>query len=124
MVASRTGERGAYTSDHCTIQFETKVRANGRSALVRITDFSQPAIRVELPFESAAGDAVEMELADSTVYGILIHSRKTKSSCEAGIQVARVVLGDTALADLLQRVLAEQIPLLPGLDIPTGTHTG
>lgn len=117
-------ERETRASQPCRIEFETKVKAKGHSALVRITDFSQPVIRVELPFETAAGDAVELELADSTVYGTVIYSRETKPSFETGIQVARIVSGDSALAALLQRVLVEQMPPLPGLDIPIEAHLG
>jgi hypothetical protein len=111
------------------VQFETRVTvlSNERhSALGRVTDISNSGISVDLPFQLAAGDLVELEMADSTLYGQVVYSNavysnaaysnKDSSLFRTGIEASRVLLGGTELSSILQRVLLEALPEMPGLE--------
>jgi hypothetical protein len=101
------------------VQFETRVTVLGdqrHSALGRVTDISNSGISVELPFQLAEGDLVELEMADSTVYGQVVYSNHESPLFRTGIEASRVLLGGTELSSILQRVLLETLPEMPGLE--------
>jgi hypothetical protein len=105
------------------VQFETKVTVlgdHGHSAFGRISDISKTGISVSLPFQLAEGDMVEMEMADSTLYGQVVYANPEYSSFRTGIEASRVLLGTTDLSSILQKVLMEKMPLIPGL-VPSET---
>lgn len=100
------------------VQFETKVTVlgdQGRASFGRVSDISDSGISVDLPFRLAAGDLVELEMADSTLYGQVIYSTLDNSLFRTGIEANRVLLGATNLSAILQRVLMEAVPEMPGL---------
>jgi hypothetical protein len=101
------------------VQFETRVTVlgndQGHSAFGHISDISATGLSVNLPFQLAAGDMVELELADSTLYGQVVYSNPDYSSFRTGIEASRVMLGSTNLASILQRILMEQMPSIQGL---------
>jgi hypothetical protein len=111
------------------VQFETRVTVLGdqrHSALARVTDISNSGISVDLPFQTVAGDLVELEMADSTLYGQVVYSNVVYSNKESslfrtGIEASRVLLGGTELSSILQRVLMDAVPEMPGLET-TGVH--
>jgi len=98
------------------VRFETKVTANGRSALGRVSNISGSGISVDLPFQLSPGEPVELEMADSTVYGHVIYANTESDHFHTGVLASRVALGGTSLSSLLQRVLLETLPLTPGLE--------
>jgi len=77
-----------------------------------------------LPFQMAAGDLVELEMADSTLYGNVIYSNPDdNSSFRTGIEASRALLGMTDLSSILQRVPMEAVPKMPGLS-PSEAYAG
>jgi len=112
------------TEERYEVQFEANVNANGRSAVGRVSNISESGISVDLPFELSAGDAVELEMADSTVYGQVIYCLPDESIFRTGIQASRVALGGTSLSSLLQQVLMENMPMIPGLEPPAEVYFG
>jgi len=110
------------TEERYEIRFETKVTALGRSASGRVSNISESGISVDLPFQLSAGDAVELEMADSKIYGHVIYSQPGNSSFRTGIQASRVALGETSLSSVLQKVLIETLPLTPGLESTAEVH--
>ena len=89
-----------------------------------VSDISNSGISVVLPFQMAAGDLVELEMADSTLYGNVIYSNPgDNSSFRTGIEASRVLLGSTDLSSILQRVLMEAVPKMPGL-LPSDAYVG
>lgn len=98
------------------VRFETKVTANGRTAPGRVSNISKSGISIDLPFQLAPGEPVELEMADSTVYGHVIYCNNEGDHFHTGILASRVALGGTSLSSLLQRVLMETLPLTPGLE--------
>jgi hypothetical protein len=108
------------------VQFETKVTVlsdQGQSAFGRVSDISDSGISVDLPFLLAAGDMVQLEMADSTLYGYVIYSTPNDALFRTGIEASRVLLGATNLSGILQRVLMEAVPETPGL-VPFEAHFG
>ncbi len=94
--------------------------------MARVTDISNSGISVDLPFQTVAGDLVELEMADSTLYGQVVYSNVVYSNKESslfrtGIEASRVLLGGTELSSILQRVLMDAVPEMPGLET-TGVH--
>jgi hypothetical protein len=112
------------TEERFEVNFETKVIAAGRSALGRVSNISESGISLDLPFQLSAGDPVQLEMADSTVYGHVIYSRPENSSFHTGIHANRVALGGTRRSSTLHRVLMETSPLIPGLEPPSEIHLG
>jgi hypothetical protein len=114
------------SAERYNVQFETRVTVLGdqrHSALGYVADISNSGISVDLPFKLAAGDMVELEMADSTVYGQVVYSTADNSAFRTGIEARRVLLGSTDLSGILQRVLMETLPSMPGL-LPTEAHLG
>ena len=108
------------------VQFETRVTVLGtqtQSSFGRVSDISNSGISVELPFPLAAGDKVELEMADSTIYGQVIYSHPDDSLFRVGIEASRVLLGATNLSGILERVLLESAPEMPGL-VAAEAHFG
>ena len=101
------------------VHFEAKVTSlttPARSSLGRVSDLSQSGISLVLPVQLAPGDRVKLEMADSVMVGRVVHSGPESSLFRVGIEVERVELGASSLADLLQRTLMLEMPGLPGLE--------
>ena len=82
----------------------------------RVSDISKSGISVVLPLQLAAGDLVNLEMADSRLAGRVIYSNPENTMFRVGIEVDRIDLGDSDLANLLQRTLRDSIPGMPGLE--------
>ena len=59
---------------------------------------------------------VELEMADSTLYGQVVYSHNESQLFRTGIEASRVLLGGTELSSILQRVLLDTLPEMPGLE--------
>jgi hypothetical protein len=108
------------------IQFEARLTVlsdRGQSSVCRVSDISNSGISVDLPFPLAAGDMVQLEMADSTLYGHVVYSTLDNSLFRTGIEASRVLLGETSLSGILQKVLMETVPEMPGL-APYEAHFG
>ena len=106
------------------VHFEAKVTSltsRAHSSMGRVSDLSKSGISVVLPLELAPGESVQLEMADSLVVGRVIYSNAESSLFRVGIEVERVELGASSLANLLQRTLMQEMPGLPGLE-PSVTH--
>jgi hypothetical protein len=113
------------TEERYSVQFEARVTAVGdqsHSAISRVADISNSGLSIGLPFQLAAGDMVEIEIADSTLYGNVIYSQPDSFLFRTGIEASRVVLGATGLSSILQKILVENLPHLQGL--PAEAHFG
>jgi len=112
------------TEERYEVRFETKVMARGQSVLGRVSNISESGISIHLPFQLSPGDAIELEMADSTVYGHVAYSDQEGDYFRTGIHANRVALGETSLSSLLQRVLIETLPLTPGLEPRSEIYIG
>ncbi|HEY1759261.1 MAG TPA: PilZ domain-containing protein [Bryobacteraceae bacterium] len=70
------------------VGFETKITVLddlGHSAFGRASDISRSGISVVLPLQLKAGDLVELELADSFLYGHVVYSSPYTALFRTGI---------------------------------------
>lgn len=100
------------------VTFEAKVtelmrRAHSGRGTIR--DFSKSGICVDLPFQLAPGDVVQLDLADSSLFGHVVYSQADDSMFRTGIEIQQVLLGGTDLSHLLREVLNAVMPGTPGL---------
>ena len=93
----------------------TDLGTPGLTVLTRIVDISQSGVRVRVPFELSPGALVKLKIADCALFAQVIHSRQDGVGSEAGLEVIRVLLGDSDLASLLNSILAEKMPSTPGV---------
>jgi hypothetical protein len=76
----------------------------------RLEDISEAGICVILPYELAPEELVRLEAADSTVFGHVVYCTWTRNAFRTGIELERVLLGATDLAELLRSALQETMP--------------
>jgi len=76
----------------------------------RLEDISEAGICLILPTELLTEELVRLEAADSTVFGHVVYSTWTRNAFRTGIELERVLLGATDLADLLRSALQETMP--------------
>ena len=92
----------------------TDLQHMGSSACGSIKDISSSGVCVLTPLEFTPADSVRIDITDSVVFGFVTYSRPEKVAGEpmwrTGIEVQRVMVGDSDLAVLLKRILAEQMP--------------
>jgi hypothetical protein len=101
------------------VHFEARVTdltTGGPSSLGRVSDLSNSGLSVSLPRQYATGDRIQMEMADSILTGRVVYSKADKSDFRIGIEIDKVELGSSSLAELLQRTLLESMPSLPGVE--------
>jgi hypothetical protein len=104
-----------------TVQFEAKVsKINNleHSACGHVSDISNAGISVAIPMRLAAGELVQVEIADSVLTGHVVYSKQESSLFRIGIEIEQIRLGTTELANFLQRTLNETMPETPGLERP------
>jgi len=63
-----------------------------------------------LPTELAADEIVRLETADCTLFGHVVHCTWQRNAFRTGVEVERVLLGNTDLADLLRTALQDTMP--------------
>jgi hypothetical protein len=81
----------------------------------RVSDISRYGLCVVLPIRFTPGALVKLEFADSTLFGYIVYSNPDGVEFRSGIEVERVLLGETGLARLLRSILKEEMPQVPGL---------
>jgi hypothetical protein len=85
------------------------------TVLARIVDISPTGVRVRVPFQLSPGALVKLKIADCAMFAQVIHSRQDGVGSEVGVEVIRVLIGDSDLAGLLNSILAEKMPNTPGV---------
>lgn len=82
----------------------------GHSAAGTICDISNSGIGVLSPLPLTAGDVVRLDVAESVLFGIVTHAAAGEAGSRIGIEIQRVLIGDSDLSHLLHRVLQEEMP--------------
>ncbi len=102
----------------------TDIAAPDRIASGRIVDISQSGVCADLTSRFALGAIVKAQLADCVLFGHVIDCAQIDGnptdvhqdqSFRTGIEVVRVLIGDSDLARLVNAVLAEKMPATPGI---------
>jgi hypothetical protein len=76
----------------------------------RLEDISESGMCVILPSELVVDELVRLEAADCTLFGHVVHCTWQRNAFRIGIEVERVLLGNTDLADLLRTALRDTMP--------------
>jgi hypothetical protein len=79
---------------------------------VRVDDISKAGVCVVLPRQLAPGDLVELHMADSLLFGHVIFCNPQSGEFRTGIEIERVLLGETDPSLVLQSLLATESPTL------------
>ncbi|HEY1758650.1 MAG TPA: PilZ domain-containing protein [Bryobacteraceae bacterium] len=85
------------------------------SGLGQIADISKTGVCVKTPFELAEGDVIRLEIADSNLFGFVVHASLEGSAFRAGIEVQRVLMGVSDLSRVLHLALRQVLPEVPGV---------
>jgi hypothetical protein len=85
----------------------------------RVADISRYGLCVVLPMRFTPGALVKLAFADSTLFGYVVYANPEEAAFRCGIEVERVLLGETPLARLLRGILKEEMPQVPGLQPAT-----
>jgi hypothetical protein len=93
----------------------TRVDDPRQTATGRIVDVSESGVCVRVLLQVLPGAIVKLEMADCALFGQVIHCCHYSSAYEIGIEVVRVLIGQSDLARQVNAVLAESMPALPGV---------
>jgi hypothetical protein len=97
----------------------TDIAAPDRTASGRIVDISQSGVCANLSLRFGPGAIVKAQLSDCVLFGHVIDCAQIDSNPDqmfrTGIEVVRVLIGDSDLARLVNAVLAEKMPATPGI---------
>jgi len=85
------------------------------SGFGRIADISNSGVCVKAPFELVAGDVVQIEVADSNLFGFVVHASLEGTCFRAGIEIQRVLMGGSDLSKVLHLALRQALPDVPGV---------
>ena len=117
-------ERRAHQRFPTLLEMRVTVISDGRQfGPLPVSDVSKTGIGTVLSVQLAPGDLVRIAMADSSLFGHVVYSRAEGSSFRTGIEVQRVLMGGTDLAQLLHHVLRDAMPGVPGVS-PSEVHLG
>src|ERR1035438_10263057 len=68
-----------------------------------LADVSKSGLCVMLPQKLAAGEVVQLEIADSKLFGFIVHAGPEGDAFRAGIEIQRVLMGGSDLSKILHR---------------------
>jgi hypothetical protein len=84
----------------------------GHSAAGRMRDISELGVCVVAPLRLAAGDMVRLDVADSALFGLVTYAVPEGADWRSGIEVQQVLMGESALSQLLRQVLERTMPAI------------
>ena len=87
-----------------------RLRRQEQSVPARLADISESGLSLILPCELVADEVVRLEAADCTLFGHVVYSTWTRNAFRTGVEVQRVLLGNTDLAELLRTALQDTMP--------------
>jgi hypothetical protein len=87
----------------------TDIAAPDQSASGQIVDISRSGVCANLSLRFAAGAVVKAQLADCVLFGHVVYSNEGPWF-RTGIEVVRVLMGESDLSRLLNGILAETMP--------------
>ena len=76
----------------------------------RVADISKTGVCVHVQLRLSPGDSVQLEMADSVLFGTVVHSSPEGESFRVGIEVVQVLLGGTDMSRLLEDALRLMMP--------------
>jgi hypothetical protein len=93
----------------------TRLTQPAKSGPGQLADISNSGVCITVPFELAAGDVVQLEIADSNLFGFVVHASVEGAAFRVGIEVQRVLIGGSDLSRVLHLALRRVLPAVPGV---------
>ena len=87
-----------------------RIQNDEQSVAGRLEDISEAGMCIILSCELAQEELVRLEAADCTLFGHVVYSTWTRNAFRTGVEVERVLLGNTDLAELLRTALQDTMP--------------
>lgn len=87
-----------------------RIRKEEQAVPATLADISEAGICLILPCELWPEETVKLKTADSTLFGHVVYSTWKRNAFRTGVEVERVLLGGTDLAELLRTVLRDTMP--------------
>ena len=79
----------------------------------RLEDISETGMCLILPCQLRPDEPLRLEAADSTLFGYVVYSAWKRNAFRTGVELERVLLGGSDLADLLRAALESSMPDVP-----------
>ncbi len=76
----------------------------------RLEDISESGLCIILPCELVRDELVRLEAADCTLFGHVVYCTWQRNAFRTGVEIERVLLGNTDLAELLRKTLQDTMP--------------
>ncbi len=92
----------------------TDIAFPDRVACGRIINFSESGACAHLSMRLAPGAIVKVQIDDCALFGHVTYSDE-EPAFRTGIEIVRVLIGESDLARLLNTLLAQIIPAVPGV---------
>ena len=92
----------------------TDIASPDRVASGQIVNVSQSGICATLSMRLAAGTTVKVQIDDCKLFGHVIYCDE-EPAFRTGIEIVRVLIGESDLARLVNAILAETMPNTPGV---------
>jgi hypothetical protein len=92
----------------------TDIAAPDRVASGQIINVSQGGVSASLSMRLAIGAIVKVHIGDCTLFGQVTYSDEEPSFL-TGIEIVRVLIGESDLSRLVNAILAEAMPDTPGV---------
>ena len=83
----------------------------------RVVDISESGVCTNLTSPMSPGAIVKIEIADCALFGQISYCYQEGSAYFAGLEVVRVLIGDSELARLVNNLLVETLPHTPGVRV-------
>jgi hypothetical protein len=84
-----------------------------------LDDISKSGLGIISESVCAADSIVKLEVADCFLFGHVVYCKGEAPAFRLRVELVRVLIGGTDLADLLNAVLVEALPATPGLAVST-----
>jgi hypothetical protein len=92
----------------------TDIAAPDRVASGRIVNLSQSGACADLSMRLPPGAIVKVQIGDCALFGHVTYCEQV-DSFRTGIEIVRVLIGESDLAHLVHAVLVEAMPATPGV---------
>jgi hypothetical protein len=94
----------------------TDIAAQDWVALGRIVDISENGVCADLSLGLGVGAIVKVQMGDCVLFGHVTYCTEGPTF-RTGIEVVRVLIGQSELSRVVQAILAEAMPATPGLKL-------
>jgi len=94
----------------CNLDARLTGLKNGDTGSGRITDVSESGICILSALQFERGDIIQLELADSKMFGHMAYCQAEATMFRTGIEVVQVLVGGTQLSRLLGTILVDAAP--------------